>query len=55
MKNQDLALLVAVVLTVILLALMVVPRPKQNNEAFSQAYAEYRETRETPEVVSWSR
>lgn len=55
MKIQDPALLFAFILTAILLALMVAPRPKQNSEAFAKAYAEYREARETPEVVSWSR
>jgi hypothetical protein len=42
-------------LTAILLALMVSQRPKQNSEAFAKAYAEYREAKEAPEVVSWSR
>jgi len=46
------SLLLVVILSLVLLALMVTPRPKENSRQFAEAYADYRQMRE---VSSWSR
>ena len=45
---HDSASLVVLVLTVILLALLVLPHSQQEGGDFSRAYAEYRECRKAP-------
>lgn len=43
--------LLALLLCLVLLALMVMPRSKQDSRQFANAYAEYRQSQE---VSSWS-
>lgn len=48
---KDKTLLLTIFLCLVLFALMVTPRPKQNFQQFAKAYKTYREMQE---VVSWS-
>lgn len=48
---KDKTLLLAIFLCLVLLALMVTPRPEQNFQQFVKAYETYREMQE---VASWS-
>jgi len=53
MNDQDPTLLVVFMLAALLLGLMIAPRSKQADEAYAQAYAEYREALETNEDFPW--